>query len=98
MNHALGFKLGIGISKAHLHASGVKGDVRIGDMALLQRVFNLRQQRLVYLGQAAQWRHLHRGRFAVKVGQRVDQAEQYRRSDKDIFPQGIAVHAGLREE
>jgi len=93
LQHILGFQLRVGILEANLDAVGIEEHPVVGDMRLGQRIFNLLLQRQIHFERGPRRRHLHRRNLAEKVGQRVQQSQQHRRGDDEIFPQRITVHS-----
>ena len=90
----LGLQLGVGILEACLDADRVELDAVMGDAGGLQGTFDPSPGAFIDLERDLGTGDLHRRRFAVEIGQGVDEAEDQGNSDEDVFPEGITVHCG----
>ena len=74
-----------------LEEDAVGGEVRIGE-----RLLNLFEGLLRDFRSRLGGRNLYRGRFPVKIRQRVDHPDKEHDADQNVLPKRIAIHRSLR--
>ncbi len=95
VDQILGPELGVGVGEAHAHAGRVEARAAVRDAGLVEEIAHPLEQRGVDLDRGPGARHLHRGRLAEEVRQRVEERERDRQCDQRVAPGGIAVHVML---
>mmetsp|Transcript_15261 Transcript_15261/g.42131 ORF Transcript_15261/g.42131 Transcript_15261/m.42131 type:complete len:271 (-) Transcript_15261:243-1055(-) len=91
-DRVLGLELGVGVTEAGLDGAAVELHIVRLDTGVLQRGLDAGLQRGVDLDGDLGAGHLHRGRLAEQVGQRVEGANQQRDEQDRVLPERIAVH------
>ena len=93
----LGLELRVGVREANADAVDIDQRCRVGDVALLEGFLDAREHRGVDLDGGLAAGHLHGRRFAVEVGQRVQECDHHGERDEGVFPGGVSVHCCLLE-
>ena len=102
VDHFAGAELLFGLRRVKAHADRIllrallEEDAVRFQVGFAQGALDARQRVFGHLDGGLPGRHLHGGGFAVEVGQRVDQAEDQRDADQDIFPKWVAIHPKLQ--
>ena len=95
LQHVAGAQLGIGGVEADLDGVVVAQHPRVGDAGLVERGQRLAFGGRVDLDGRLLARYLNRWRFAVEVGEGIDQAEDQRQPDEGISPERISIHTQM---
>jgi hypothetical protein len=96
LQHIAGTNLCVGIGEPDLDAGLIQRRPPVGDLPGLQSAFDLDEQRVVELDGGLRCTYLHRGRFREEVRQRVQEADQQRGANEQVFPERVAVHGAVR--